>query len=117
MIDERGGGVGGGTDAGGLPVLSAGRHRRPDQGSCVKEYVSVLAGGPWSDRPRCTDRALGELARRVDDDVHADSRSALADAVRIRALGLATEDVRRHVSAPPRRGAVAAVPTTSARPW
>ncbi|NMO89433.1 hypothetical protein [Actinomycetospora sp. TBRC 11914] len=62
----------------GLPVLSVGRHRAPDRGSCVMEYVSVLAGEPWSDHPRCTDRALGELARRVNDDVRAPARPALA---------------------------------------
>ncbi len=61
----------------GMPVLAAGWHRSPDRGSCVMEYVSVLAGEQWSDRPRCTDRALGELARRVNDDVSREARSAL----------------------------------------
>jgi hypothetical protein len=62
----------------GLPVLDAGRHRRPEQGACVMEYASVLAGQPWSDSPACTDRALGALARRVNDDVGPQARSALA---------------------------------------
>lgn len=62
----------------GMPMLSAGRHRGPERGSCVMEYVSVLAGEPWSDHPRCTDPALAELARRVNDDVRADTRPALA---------------------------------------
>ena len=66
-----------GTVPEGMPVLGAGRHRSPDRGSCVMEYVSVLAGEPWSDRPRCTDRALGELARRVNDDVRREARPAL----------------------------------------
>jgi hypothetical protein len=42
------------------------------------EYVSVLAGEPWSDHPRCTDRALAELARRINDDVRAPARPELA---------------------------------------
>ncbi len=63
----------------GLPVLGTGRHRRPADGACVMEYVSVLAGQPWSDSPRCTDRALGELARRVNDAVGPQARSALAE--------------------------------------
>jgi hypothetical protein len=42
------------------------------------EYTSVLAGEPWSDHPRCTDRALAELARRVNDAVRADARPELA---------------------------------------
>ena len=62
----------------GLPVLDVGRHRRPEHGACVMEYVSVLAGEPWSDSPECTDRALGDLARRVNDDVEPQARSALA---------------------------------------
>ena len=63
----------------GLPVLEVGRHRRPEHGACVMEYVSVLAGEPWSDAPECTDRALGDLARRVNDDVEPQARSALAE--------------------------------------
>ncbi len=63
----------------GLPVLTVGRHCSPQGGSCVMEYVSVLAGQPWSDAPGCTDRALGELARRVNDDVGPEARSALAE--------------------------------------
>jgi hypothetical protein len=62
----------------GMPLLSAGAHRRPTEGACVMEYVSVLAGARWSDHPRCTDPALAELARRVNDDVGAASRPALA---------------------------------------
>jgi hypothetical protein len=70
-----------GTAAGapdGLPMLTVGRHRSPESGSCVMEFVSVLAGEPWSDSPGCTDRALGELARRVNDDVGREARPALA---------------------------------------
>jgi hypothetical protein len=63
----------------GLPVLGVGRHRRPEHGACVMEYVSVLAGAPWSDSPACTDRALAGLARRVNDDVGSRARSALGE--------------------------------------
>jgi hypothetical protein len=31
--------------------LSAGRHRSPDDGACVMELASMLAGEPFSDRP------------------------------------------------------------------
>jgi hypothetical protein len=62
----------------GLPVLDVGRHRSPEHGACVMEYASVLAGHPWSDSPACTHRALGALARRVNDDVAPQARSALA---------------------------------------
>jgi hypothetical protein len=62
----------------GLPVLDVGRHRGPEHGACVMEYASVLAGQPWSDSPACTDRALGALARRVNDDVEPQARATLA---------------------------------------
>ncbi|MCD2195278.1 hypothetical protein LQ327_18065 [Actinomycetospora endophytica] len=78
MIEQSGQGDLTATAPDGLPVLSAGRHHGPRQGSCVMEYVSVLAGEPWSDRPRCTDRALAELARRVNDGVRPAVRPELA---------------------------------------
>src|SRR5699024_5476182 len=48
---------------GGLPVLSCGKHNDPRDGACLMEYVSVLAGEKFSDRPSCTDRLLSHLAR------------------------------------------------------
>jgi hypothetical protein len=63
----------------GMPVLGVGRHRRPEHGACVMEYVSVLAGELWSDSPACTDRALAGLARRVNDDVGSRARSGLGE--------------------------------------
>ena len=71
-----------GTDGGvpeGMPVLTAGGHRGPEHGACVMEYVSVLAGELWTDRPRCTDRALGKLARQVNDDIGPEARPALGE--------------------------------------
>jgi hypothetical protein len=76
----------------GLPTLTVGRHRGPGNGSCVMEYVSVLAGEPWSDSPACTNRALGELARRVNDDVGREARPALA-AIAPRLVGALGPDV------------------------
>lgn len=66
------------TAVSGMPVLSAGSHLRPEQGACLMEYVSVLAGEPFSDHPRCTHRVLGELARLVNDAVTARTRARLA---------------------------------------
>jgi len=51
----------------GMPVLRGGKHRRPEQGSCLMEYVSVLAGERFSDRPRCTAPVLARLARHAND--------------------------------------------------
>jgi len=62
-----------------LPILQRGRHRRPEDGACVMEYVSVLAGSSFTDHPRCTHPALATLARLVNDGIDDDqSRSELA---------------------------------------
>jgi hypothetical protein len=51
----------------GLPQLQAGKHLHPDDGACLMEYVSVLTGARFSDRPRCTDPTLAAIARLVND--------------------------------------------------
>lgn len=48
-----------------LPLLRAGMHLDPADGACFMEYASLLAGEPWSDRPRCTNPVLAALARLV----------------------------------------------------
>ena len=59
-----------------LPVLTRGRHHRPEDGACLMEYVSVLSGEAFSDKPRCTHHALAELARVVNDSIdHDDMRT------------------------------------------
>jgi hypothetical protein len=62
----------------GLPVLAAGVHLAPEDGVCLMEYVSVLAGEPFGDSPRCTDGALAGLARLVNDEVSDEGRRLLA---------------------------------------
>ncbi len=62
----------------GLPALEAGSHARPEQGACLLEYVSVLAGERFSDRPRCVDRRLASLARAVNDALDDTARPRLA---------------------------------------
>jgi hypothetical protein len=53
----------------GLPMLDRGGHRSPEQGACLMEYVSVLAGARFSDHPKCTHPALAQLARVVNDEI------------------------------------------------
>lgn len=60
-----------------LPVLGAGAHRRPRDGACFMEWVSLLAGEQWSDHPRCTHPLLAHLARMVNDVVGAAARQRL----------------------------------------
>ena len=57
---------------------SSGRHADPGEGSCLMEYVSVLAGGRFSDHPRCTHPLLTWAARRINDTVSDTARPLLA---------------------------------------
>src|SRR5699024_5080288 len=50
-----------------MPMLARGKHRKPRRGACFMELASYLAGEPWSDHPACTDPALAQLARLVND--------------------------------------------------
>lgn len=62
-----------------LPVLGVGAHRRPEDGACLMEYVSVLSGDRFTDHPRCTHRAAATLARLVNDGISDDElRNQLA---------------------------------------
>ena len=62
----------------GMPVLEAGAHRDAEAGSCLMEYVSVLAGERFTDRPSCTHPALAAVAWQVNDAVSSTSRQQLA---------------------------------------
>ncbi|MHC1563651.1 hypothetical protein ACR9E3_32265 [Actinomycetospora sp. C-140] len=85
----------------GVPLLARGKHRDPADGACLMEYVSVLSGAHFTDRPRCTHPLLGWLARRVNDQVD--------DAVRARLTGVAPALVGTRVHGPRARGVVRAV--------
>lgn len=61
-----------------MPILSPGKHRSPRAGGCFMEIASFLAGDRWSDHPRCTDPALAELARCVNDVLPDSARSRLS---------------------------------------
>lgn len=61
----------------GLPILEAGAHRDAEAGSCLMEYVSVLAGERFTDRPRCTHPALAAVAWQVNDAVSSTARQQL----------------------------------------
>lgn len=59
--------------------LSAGAHLAPEDGRCLMEYVSALAGAPFGDHPSCTDPTLAELARLVNDAISDAGRNSLVD--------------------------------------
>jgi hypothetical protein len=49
--------------------LSQGKHRDPDHGACVMELASMLAGEPFSDRPRCVDPVVAGFLRTYNDGI------------------------------------------------
>jgi hypothetical protein len=61
-----------------MPVLQPGGHLVPEDGACLMEYVSVLAGSAFSDHPPCTDPALAAVARLVNDACTDAGRQELA---------------------------------------
>jgi hypothetical protein len=63
----------------GMPVLSRGRHISAEEGACLMEYVSVLAGEPFSDNPRCVDPLLVRLSWAVNDCSVEPVRARLAE--------------------------------------
>lgn len=78
-----------------LPSISAGAHDAGDGEACVMEYVSLLAGEEWSDRPECTHPVLAHEARTVNDALPDADRGRLVPLVG-RLLGSADDsDVLR----------------------
>jgi hypothetical protein len=61
-----------------LPVLSRSSHLNPDEGACVMEMVSFLAGEKWSDSPNCVLPVLQTIAITVNDWVSDDNRNRIA---------------------------------------
>jgi hypothetical protein len=57
--------------------LSPGKHYAPDDGACVMELASMLAGEPFNDHPASVCPVLGSLLRSYNDSVDDDARQDL----------------------------------------
>lgn len=57
--------------------LARGRHQSPDQGACVMELASMLAGEPFSDHPRSACPVIGAFLRAYNDGLPDDRRQDL----------------------------------------
>jgi hypothetical protein len=57
--------------------LSSGRHRRPEDGVCVMELASMLAGERFSDHPRSVCPVIGAFLRSYNDQVDDERRQDL----------------------------------------
>lgn len=47
--------------------LSRGKHSSPEHGACVMELASMLAGEPFTDRPRSVSRPIASFLRGYND--------------------------------------------------
>jgi len=79
----------------GLLRLQAGSHQLPEDGACLMEYVSVLAGTTFSDHPSCTDPTLAALSRLVNDASTDEGRLLLAAFAPALAASGGSSDARR----------------------
>ncbi len=57
--------------------LSAGKHSSPQEGACVMELASMLAGEQFTDHPACVCPVIGSFLRAYNDSVDDDRRQDL----------------------------------------
>jgi hypothetical protein len=57
--------------------LSRGRHARPEDGACVVELASMLAGEPFSDHPESVSRIVAAFLRGYNDGIDEERRRDL----------------------------------------
>lgn len=91
--------------------LTKGKHNSPEEGACVMELASMLAGEPFSDHPASVCPVIGSFLRAYNDSIDDSRRQDLyayaarvvgsrasADVQRARADRLATwaAELRRH---------------------
>jgi hypothetical protein len=57
--------------------LSRGKHHSPDEGACVMELSSMLAGEEFSDHPASVCPVIGALLRAHNDSIDDDRRADL----------------------------------------
>ncbi len=59
--------------------LGKGKHSSPQDGACVMELASMLAGEAFSDHPECVCPAIGSFLRAYNDSVDDERRQDLYD--------------------------------------
>ncbi len=57
--------------------LSKGKHSGPDDGACVMELASMLAGEPFTDHPASVCPVIGSFLRSYNDSIDSDRRQSL----------------------------------------
>ncbi len=69
--------------------LSRGRHRLPDEGTCVMELASMLAGEPFTDQPRAVCPIVATVLRTYNDVIDDTRRQ---DLYRYASISVGTND-------------------------
>lgn len=69
------------------------KHGTPAEGVCVMEYISVLAGGEFTDWPDCTHPLLAKLAHKANDTLGDDERTPTLAPLVPRLMGTNTNDL------------------------
>ena len=75
--------------------LGRGKHSSPDQGACVMELASMLAGERFGDRPRAVCPVIGAFLRTYNDALDDDRRQDLYRYAADSVGSLAGPDVER----------------------
>jgi hypothetical protein len=57
--------------------LSKGKHSTPEDGACVMELASMLAGEAFSDHPECVCPVIGSFLRAYNDSINDERRQDL----------------------------------------
>ena len=57
--------------------LGKGKHTSPEEGACVMELASMLAGEQFSDHPACACPVIGSFLRAYNDSIDDDRRQDL----------------------------------------
>jgi hypothetical protein len=57
--------------------LCKGKHSTPEEGACVMELASMLAGEPFTDHPACVCPVIGSFLRSYNDSVDDGRRQTL----------------------------------------
>jgi hypothetical protein len=57
--------------------LSKGKHSGPEEGACVMELASMLAGEPFTDHPASVCPVIGSFLRSYNDSIDSDRRQGL----------------------------------------
>lgn len=75
--------------------LSRGKHTSPDEGACVMELASMLAGEPFSDQPASVCPLIGSFLRAYNDSIDDERRQDLYQYAARVVGSRSSEEVRR----------------------